>query len=435
TGETVPGGRTENNICSLPTRITGDLTLTRGNLYTLAGATFVGFDRGTDPQANPTQCDGSDCEAGNLIIEPGVTVYSTGDDPLVVTRGSEINANGTAARPIVLTSRQDVFGLNTAPGQWGGLVINGAAPINDAGSDCLDPADSFNCEKPGEGGSGLFGGGVPTDSSGSLEYLRVQYAGFLFSTDDELNGIAFQGTGSGTNVDFVQVVDNADDGIEWFGGRTNAKHVVITGAGDDSLDWTDGWQGNVQFAIVVQRGGEANRGIEGDNRNGDNAVTPQSNPDIANFTFVGQADAQGADDGIKLRRGTIGRYGNGIITEFAGNGVDFDNPSAGQDNSLRPSFAAIVVDGNGSSALDSDAAALATAGNITTNIDTVVGRDGDGNLVLFPGSELDGVTPLDPTTWNEMGETFFEAANYLGAEDPATDPADAWIAGWTVDLD
>ena len=435
TGEAVPGGRSENNICEIPTRITGNLTLTRGNLYTLGGATFVGFDRGTDPVANPLLCDGSPCESGTLTIEPGVTVYATGDDPLVVTRGSQIVADGTADRPIVLTSRQDVFGLNTGRGQWGGLVLNGAAPINDEGADCLDASDPFNCEKPGEGGSGFFGGGVPTDSSGTLNYVRVQYAGFLFSTDDELNGIAFQGTGSGTNVDFIQVVDNADDGVEWFGGATNAKHVVVTGAGDDSLDWTDGWVGNVQYAIVVQSGGEANRGIEGDNRNGDNAAEPQSAPDIANFTFVGQADAQGADDGIKLRRGTIGRYGNGIIAEFAGNGVDYDEPSSGQDNSLRPSFAAIVVDDNGSDPLDSAAAALPTAGNVTTDIDTVVGRDGDGNLVLFPGSELDTVTPLDPSTWNETGETFFDAATYLGAEDPSVDPADAWIAGWTVDLD
>ncbi|MEM1379675.1 MAG: hypothetical protein AAGH41_03520 [Pseudomonadota bacterium] len=434
TGEAVPRGRIENNICEIPTRITGDLRLTRGNLYTLAGATFVGFDRGPDPVDNPLACGGSACEVGTLTIEPGVTVYSTGDDPLVVTRGSRIIAEGTADAPIVFTSRQDVFGLNVARGQWGGLVLNGAAPINDAGTDCLDPTDSFNCEKEGEGGSGLFGGGVPTDSSGSLRYVRVQYAGFLFSTDDELNGIAFQGTGSGTHVDFVQVADTADDGIEWFGGRTNARHIVITGSGDDSLDWTDGWQGNVQYAIVLQRPGEGNRGIEGDNRNGDNAVEPQSAPDIANFTFIGTNDAADADDGIKLRRGTIGRFGNGIITEFVGNGLDYDEPSNGQDNSLRPSFVSIVVDDTGGDALDSAAAALPTASNVTTNIDTVVGRDSAGNVVLFPGAELDGVSAFDPTTWNETGETFFEAATYLGAEDPSIDPADAWIAGWTIDL-
>ena len=195
--ETVPAGRTEARICILPNEITSDLRLTNGNLYSFIGSVFVGTDAGPDA-ANPVGGSAS----ATLTIEPGVTLYGrSGEDAIVVNRGSQIQSLGTQTAPITMTSEQDVFGQATARGQWGGLVINGRAPINDCDVTTVDPvANPEQCEKTGEGGSGLFGGNEPTDSSGTLNFTVVKNAGFEFNGEDQLNGIAFQGVGNGTMV-------------------------------------------------------------------------------------------------------------------------------------------------------------------------------------------------------------------------------------------
>ena len=146
-------------------------------------------------------------------------------------------ADGTPDAPIIMSS--DAAIGSRARGQWGGLIINGSAPTNQG--------VTF-----GEGDTGAFGGNNPSDSSGTLRYVRLEFAGIEFSPDNELNGIAFQGVGSGTIVDHVQVHMNQDDGIEMFGGTVNLKYVLVTGARDDSFDWTDGWTGKGQFWVAQQ---------------------------------------------------------------------------------------------------------------------------------------------------------------------------------------
>ena len=432
----VPAGRSEARVCTLPPVIASDMTLTRGNLYELDGSTFIGTDAGPDPE-NPLAAS----RQVSLTVDPGVTLFGlNGEDALVVTRGSQLFSNGTATSPVVMTSLQDLQGTATATsrGQWGGLVINGRAPINDCQDASVDPTtDPLECEKDGEGGSGLFGGNDPADDSGNLSYTRIQYAGFLFSTEDELNGIAFQGVGSGTDVDYIQVHNNSDDGVEFFGGTVNAKHVVITGAGDDSIDWTDGWQGNIQYAIVKQTAGDANRAIEGDNRGGDNGIEPQSMPWIANFTFVtdfGGDVPDGADDGIKVREGTGGRLSNGVVVNYVGDGFDFDTPAdfsgswptAGDP----PSLLSTYVAGNGSAA-DSDGAAIfnaAGAGNVA-GTDATLLSDSDGTGVpLLLNAEAEAVTAADTA---RPGTDFFDDVDYIGAVDG---DADNWYVGWTFGL-
>ena len=162
-----------------------------------------------------------------LTIEPGVTIYGENatNGTLIVSQGGKIIADGTADAPIVMTS--DAAIGERGRGQWGGLIINGRAPTNQG--------IAF-----GEGDTGAFGGDDPNDNSGVLRYVCLEYAGIEFSADNELNGIAFQGVGSGTVVEYVQVHMNQDDGIEMFGGTVNLKYVLVTGARDDSFDWTDG---------------------------------------------------------------------------------------------------------------------------------------------------------------------------------------------------
>ncbi|HCX10475.1 MAG TPA: hypothetical protein DHU81_09040, partial [Hyphomonas sp.] len=309
------------------------------------------------------------------------------DDYIVVTRGSTIAATGTEAAPIRFTARAAMNDEETGSNlieagtnaQWGGLVINGFAPINACG-ETTATGGTADCEKSGEGSSGLFGGATADDDSGNLNYVIVEYAGARLTNTDELNGIAFQGVGSGTDVDYVQVHNNLDDGIEWFGGTVNAKHVVITGAGDDSLDWTDGWQGKLQFAAVRSTvpSSDDPRGIEADNRDGENDKTPFSSPSVSNFTLVG---TDGNQQGILLRRGTQGNIVNGIVTGYA-TGIDVDNPqtfTGFSDGDLV--IESLLLDTAENFATDSDGVpTFAASANI---------RTGNNSLVenFFPGQQ------------------------------------------------
>jgi len=144
------------------------------------------------------------------------------DTVLSVLQGAQMIADGTNKRPIVVTSSLQWF--DRTKGDCGGLTINGFGTINvDGGS------------AQGEGDSGVYGGNNPQDNSGIFRYLRVEFAGVLFTDQNELNGIAFQGVGSGTTVDFVQTHMTSDDGIEFFGGTVNVKWAVVTASDDRAV--------------------------------------------------------------------------------------------------------------------------------------------------------------------------------------------------------
>ncbi|GGD00032.1 hypothetical protein [Aquisalinus flavus] len=421
-GDPVPAGRSENLVCILPNAISEDLTLTNGNLYTFEGTVFVGTDAGANAS------DPKDGFRATLTIEPGVTIYGrSGEDALVITRGSKIEALGTAAAPIVLTAASDVEGTvqQTERGLWGGLAINGRAPINDCDVTTVDPvANPELCEKTGEGGTGLYGGNDPDDDSGTLNYVRVMYAGFQFNGEDELNGISLHGTGRGTEIEYVQVHNAQDDGVEWYGGTSNAKYLVITGSGDDSLDWTDGWNGNAQYAIIVQSDDDGDRGMEVDNRSNDTDILPRSNALISNFTIIGGATNS---DGVKVRAGTDGNFYNGIITN-TNDGVDFDQQST--LGAAPTFFSTYIVDVT----READSEAIAE-GVWADGLNGNVGGDTRGQsstltasgttTALAPGANELAVTPTSP------GNPFFDDTTYIGAVE---NDADDWYVGWTFGL-
>ena len=200
-----------------------------------------------------------------LFIEPGTVVYG---DPasagfLAVQQGSFIEANGTADAPIVFTSAQAAG--SRARSDWGGIILNGRAPINNCSDGSSEVAD---CSAESEGDAGTYGGDDPSDSSGSMQYVRIEFGGTEISPENEVNGLALAGVGSGTTLSHIQVHMNKDDGIEFFGGTASADHLVITGAGDDSLDWTDGWTGSASHVCIQHFDDDGDRGIEADN-NGD----------------------------------------------------------------------------------------------------------------------------------------------------------------------
>ena len=374
-------------VCELTGEIIQDLNLTAGNLYELVGKVVIGGDNEN---------------SATLTVQAGVTVYGgTSSDFLVISRGSELVVKGTRSAPVTFTGLEDLLGNtdDTTRGLWGGVVINGNAPIND----CPEGAGggTVACTKEGEANSGLFGGADTTDSSGSLRYMVVKFAGSNVDPENQLNGIAFQGVGSGTSVEFVQVYNNLDDGIEFFGGTVNARYVVLTGNADDSLDWTDGWQGKIQFLQIDQADDAGDNGIEADNREGDENAQPRSMPSIANMTINGNP----GERGIRLRRGTGAFVYNSYVTD---NATCLD--ISGESLALLETD--IIFDG-----VSLNCAEVVDGG--TAEVQAFL----DNSNVNQNGGT---VSPADLS-----GDAFFENTDYIGAvENPAND----WVAGWTVGM-
>ena len=326
--------------CVISGTIAADLTLSANYTYVLSGGVFVG-DKG------------SDSNDVTLTVEPGVTIY--GDTSslsfLAVSRGAKLVAEGTKEKPIILTSANAIDG-NAAPGDWGGLIINGNAPLNTGAT------------AEGEGDTGTYGGSDAGDSSGVLKWVEVSFGGKQITSDNELNGIAFQGVGLGTEVDYVHVHMSKDDGVEFFGGTVNAKHIAITGVGDDNVDWTDGWIGKLQFVVAVQYGYDADNGIEADNNGNDNSASPVSSPTLSNVTLVGIPDSSKSDLGLLLREGTGGNLYNMVVWGFNDTCLSLDqdatftNASSGK---LSMDGTILYCEGAGGGGAFCDLEAVATA--------------------------------------------------------------------------
>ena len=402
--------------CEVSGRITADLTLTAGNYYALSGAVFVGDDN---------------ADSAILTIEPGVTVYGrTGDDYLVISRGSKINANGTKDEPISFTSSQDVMGGTTAAGQWGGLVLLGNAPSNKC------PAEG-DCALQVEGveSGAVFGGTDTTDNSGTLRYVRVMNGGYEIAPDNELNGITFGGVGSGTTVEYVQVHQNADDGVEFFGGNVQAKYLVLTSIQDDSIDWDNGFQGKMQHILVKQAAdnSDANRGIEADNDGTTPSKTPKSNPTIANLTIIGNTfDGEDDSEGMYFREGTGAQIYNTIVTgpEGMGECLEIEGAASGESETVNNAQ-------DGTLMIKSSVIACSENFKDPSGVDFSVENwwtNTLGNLVATGQTQVvNGIFTIDTTTATDVKaiDGFFDTTTHIGAVSADNN----WTEGWTVGLE
>ncbi|MCK6526386.1 hypothetical protein L6R50_02085 [Myxococcota bacterium] len=401
----------EGGVCIVSGTLVEDAHWTANNQYLLRGGVFIGDD------VNET----------TLTIDAGTQVYGETSTVgmLVVRRGSKIYANGTEAAPVVFTSSLPQG--SRAPGDWGGLIINGRATLNTG-------EEAF-----GEGGTGWYGGGDDGDDSGALSYVRVEFAGQLISPENELNGIAFQGVGSGTRVDHVQAHMTADDAFEFYGGAVNWKHLLATGPGDDALDWTDGWRGKGQFAVVQQYAGTGDNGIEADNNAEDNEATPRSHPVLSHLTLIGSPDSDKSDWGVLLREGTAANLHNVAVLGWNDAGLMIDHDATFQNAWSGSALSGeLTITGSVlSNATNFEAAAAGAPFGIeefftTLNAGNSVVADWNGLLqdafdeaapsfVPKAGSPLEsgGASPSD---------NFFESVTFRGGVDPAAD----WTAGWTA---
>lgn len=231
---------------------------------------------------------------------------------LIITRDGMIDARGTASNPIVMTAESG----HQTPGGWGGLVILGDAPINQTETQYIEGIEQASVPA---GVDVSYGGNNANDNSGTIQYVRVEYAGANVHTDNELNAFTFGGVGAGTTFDHCQAYYGEDDGFEFFGGTVNGKYLVSTSTHDDAFDFDFGYRGKLQFLVAtVDASGtlftKDPNGIECDNE-GDEpyASTPYTHPTISNLTIIGtstgQVAASAMSDGKSLKSAANFRRG------------------------------------------------------------------------------------------------------------------------------
>ncbi|MFT4740396.1 MAG: hypothetical protein ACI9L9_001178 [Marivirga sp.] len=200
-----------------------------------------------------------------LTIEPGTIVKGkagTGSNAtaLIVARGAKIIAEGTADAPIIFTSVADDITLGqtispnldeTIDALWGGIIVLGSAPISAQNENDQDVSELQIEGIPTSDPNGLYGGSASEDNSGVLKYISIRHGGANIGQGNEINGLTLGGVGSGTVIEYIEVVANQDDGIEWFGGTVSVKNVLVWNAGDDGLDTDQAWNGTCDGFIIV----------------------------------------------------------------------------------------------------------------------------------------------------------------------------------------
>ncbi|MFY7651383.1 MAG: hypothetical protein ACOVQE_01720 [Chitinophagaceae bacterium] len=258
-----------------------------------------------------------------LTIQPGTVLYGEKrtKGTLVVDRGGKIEAKGTAAKPIVFTSNQ--LAGDRDRGDWGGLVILGNAACNqvDPTIEGVDPQVFFGGHSSNTKSSSVIN---DTESSGTLEYVRVEFAGIELTPNNETNSITLGGVGRGTKIEYCQVSYGGDDGFEWFGGSVNGKYLISFNMWDDDFDVDFGYSGNNQFLLAVRYPSYADQSgsniFECDNGPNDNDVQPYTTGTFSNVTGLGPIKAGSSisngnyQHAIDLRRRTAVSIANSVFT-------------------------------------------------------------------------------------------------------------------------
>lgn len=386
-----------------------------------------------------------------LTIEPGTQIVSNKDSAgvLLIYKGSQILAEGTADKPIVFTSNETA----PAPGDFGGLILVGQATGN---------GNHASLEGNPDTDYKTFGGTNDADNSGILKYVRIEYPGKAVNPNDEVNGLSLYAVGSGTTIDYVQVTRSQDDAIEIFGGAVNLKHIIAYNNADDDFDFDDGYHGKIQYAISIKdkaftdnkTGGDLSNNFEVDNTNGKIAynTTPITSPILSNFTAIGPnidpANTAGTkfDDygyGMRWRRGCKFILANSIVMGAQKAGLSLEIAETGQfykdgTSKFYNSFLHAVTNpfrvADGANTVI-DSLALATL-TLTTNKSQLLTAAADIKLTdpfnnsapnLKPQSGSLALTTAAKFDVGGLNDAFFDKVNFVGALDASND----WTAKWT----
>jgi hypothetical protein len=293
----------------------GTFVLTNDRVWILDGPTYVG-------------------STGVLQIEPNTLIKgnsssSRGTSYLVVTRGGRIEADGvSASTSIVFTS--DKPAGQRVPGDWGGIILLGNAPVNQSP---LPQIEGIISTEIPAGYSINYGGSDTAHNGGILRYVRIEFAGRDLGNNNEINGLTLGGVGNTTVLENIQVSYGQDDAFEFFGGTVNAKNLIALGNTDDDFDFDFGYVGKIQFAVALRDPAVHSvlssdpNGIESDNDGASSLLTPRTAPILSNFTILGYSgNPSGLLNGVRFRRSSQFRMHNSIIAGWNNSGAFFDGP-------------------------------------------------------------------------------------------------------------
>jgi hypothetical protein len=458
---------TENTI--LEGRIITNLTLKAAYTYKLRGLVYV-------------------TSGAILTIEPGTKIVGENgkNGALIITRGAKIIADGTPDKPIVFTSEA----ATPQRGDWAGVVILGQAP-NNSSYNGVDGIGEIEGGINNSDGLGLYGLGATSnlaDNSGILRYVRIEYAGYAFLPDKEVNGLTFGGVGNQTIVDYVQVSYANDDSFEWFGGSVNCKHLISYRTLDDDFDTDNGYSGKVQFGISLRDSSIADisksEAFESDNdANGSDRLTflatipvSANNPVaiapvktsavFSNMTILGPKATATTNGnslflaGVQIRRNSEISIFNSVFLGWAGGAVNTllidASKGTATDKNLDPTgglnFRNNIIAGNGTAGTNavSYAAAVPATGATTASITAWVNTTAYGNTMVANNGDVGLTAPFNYTapdfnpstgaaaatgaaftssklTTNTNGKPDFNAVAYKGA----CAVGDSWWKTWT----
>ena len=249
-------------------------------------------------------------DGATLEIPAGTTIKAAQgfDKYILVAQGGKIDARGTADNPIIFTADAD----NATSGYWGGLIINGKAPLSGASAGTVGATEIDNNQP--------YGGTDASDNSGVIEYVELLYTGARSSADIEHNGLTLNGVGNGTTINNIYIAEGADDAIEFFGGTVNVTNLLAVNCDDDCFDFTQGYSGTLTNCYGIWESGftsteEDPRGVEADGNLDGNGHehTPQANFTINNMTIANYSASQAMQDAIKVRRLAKATINNALV--------------------------------------------------------------------------------------------------------------------------
>ena len=425
--------------CTVSGTIDEDYVFVRGVQWRLDGEVVVGT--GNQFIGSQAEMDAVIANGVTLTIEAGVSVRAFDDGSLLVTRGSTLNAIGTAANPITFSSLtdEDFDGL----GEWGGVIVQGFAPQYGAGGTgaCFNSGEMW-CNVEGEGGTvvGRYGGNLPADDSGTIRYVRIAEGGLVAGPNNEINGLTLQGVGHGTTVEYVQVHANLDDGVEWFGGTVNARYLVLTDNDDDDVDFDEGYKGNMQYIIVrksnnsAPQGSNDPRAIEANSS--DDEYVPETEAAIANVTIQGGDvnNAGSGQPGMRLRGAlTVAIYNTSVSMFDAQGCIRIDDADTDGLGSIVPSVVELenVLGDCVAGYYDDSSRGPADVEVNAGDPDGVVTPLTVDDAWALQQSEA-SVPTTNPVEVDNGSGFVFDNTDYVGAVEPGTDADEAWWAGWTL---
>lgn len=384
--------------------------------------------------------DTLEIEAGTII--KGFPGQEENASALIVAKGGYIRAMGTANEPIIFTGlNDDLQGSvpDKARGLWGGVILLGDGPTNQTGETQIEGIPTSETR-------GLYGATTTDEnhSAGMLKYVSIRHGGTDIGEGNEINGLTLGACGAGTEISFVEILSNKDDGVEWFGGNPRVDHVVVAYCGDDSYDYDQGFSGLNQFMVAIQDTAAADRLGEHDGGDDNETGTPFATPVFSNVTYVGTGTGQGTNNRLITFRDNAGGFYHNSVFFSQPRGIDIEDLSTDVDSWQRFEEGDLALANN---------VFWNVGSNDTANILSVSAYDADGNDIDPSADQIaalkqhfidnsnkiadPGLTYDNPTLGFNYEiadftgmDDWFEEVNYVGAFEPNQN----WAAGWTVAL-